>query len=69
MNEIVQIALEKYKAVMEQREEILTAFIAKYGIQPEYVCQVEWRKTPFITEWSIQHNSVHFCENCEKLIK
>lgn len=30
-----------YRQAMEQREEILTAFIAKYGIPPERCIQVE----------------------------
>ena len=33
-------ATQKYLQVMTQREEIITAFIAKYGCQPEDIVQV-----------------------------
>ncbi|WCL51489.1 hypothetical protein [Leptospira sp. GIMC2001] len=37
---IQELAQEKFRKVLEQREEILTAFIAKYGCQPEELEQV-----------------------------
>jgi|SRR6185312_1875692 len=37
------IAATAYQKAMEQREEILTAFIAKYGCQPDEMEQVELR--------------------------
>lgn len=40
-----------YKKVMDQREEILRAFIAKYGCHPDEICQIEIRKSPIETVW------------------
>ncbi len=38
--EFSDLAEKKYDKIMSQREEILSAFIAKYGIEPENVVQV-----------------------------
>lgn len=40
----------KYLEVMEQREEIMRAFVAKYGCQPEEMVQIEWRRNTH-SEW------------------
>ncbi len=40
-----QEAVKAMKRIMEQREEILEAFVAKYGFDPDEAVQVEF-KTP-----------------------
>lgn len=40
MAKIYDLALERYRRILNQREEILTAFVAKYGCQPEDIIQV-----------------------------
>lgn len=44
-SEIDAQAVKAMKKIMEQREEILEAFVAKYGFEPEEAVQVEF-KTP-----------------------
>lgn len=34
-------AMVRYTTILEQREEILSAFIAKYGLEPNEIEQVE----------------------------
>lgn len=50
---IRNLAYERYKMVMEQREEILTAFIAKYGMHPDEVEQIEQYTSEGIV-WSVR---------------
>ena len=54
IEEIQKSYMEKYKQILAQREEILTAFIAKYGCEPDDLCQVEWRKSPTETIWYVK---------------
>lgn len=67
--ELINSVNEKFKMVMAQREEILTAFVAKYGMQPEEIIQVEWRKSSTQTFWFIQHKESMKCCTCENYIK
>ncbi len=46
--------LEKMKLVYQQKEEILTAFIAKYGCDPDEIEQVEWKKSLGETIWFVR---------------
>ena len=59
--------IEKYKKVIEQREEILTAFIAKYGCDHDKIVQIEWKKSPYETIWGIRNMTLHVCDTCKKL--
>lgn len=45
---------EMIAAIYAQREEILTAFIAKHGFQPEEAEQVEERRDDGTTVWYIR---------------
>lgn len=40
-----------------QREEILSAFIAKYGVEPDRVVQVEQRMEDGTTRWFVHRRS------------
>ncbi len=60
--------MKKYAMVMEQKEEILTAFIAKYGTNPEDLVCVEWRKSPFETLWFIKTKEQLQCCKCKNFI-
>ncbi len=40
MAQIYDIAVARWRSVLRQREEILAAFIAKYGLEPDEVEQV-----------------------------
>ena len=40
------IVAEKVRAVTAQREEILTAFVAKYGFEPDE-CEQVWERDPW----------------------
>ncbi len=51
IQEVNKLFLEKYKKVIEQREEILTAFIAKYGCQPNDIIQIEKHISPTEIQW------------------
>lgn len=41
---MLQHALEESKIIEDQREEILRAFVSKYGFQPDNIQQVECRE-------------------------
>jgi len=51
---IVQAADKAIASVMAQREEILEAFVAKYGADPEQVEQVEQRMGDGSIRWSVR---------------
>jgi dihydrofolate reductase (trimethoprim resistance protein) len=42
------------QAIYSQREEILTAFVAKYGFHPEQAVQVEQRADDGTTSWHVR---------------
>lgn len=44
----------KFRFVMEQREEILTAFIAKYGFEPDECVQVEFKQPEGGFGWCVR---------------
>lgn len=46
-------AMARYTTILEQREEILSAFIAKYGIEPNEIEQVE-RQDENETIWFVR---------------
>jgi len=52
--EISKYVMEKYRKVMAQREEILTAFIAKFGTEPQNVVQIERKNHDGSTTWSLK---------------
>lgn len=43
----------QYKEIMDQREEILFAFVAKYGVGPEELIQIEQRMNDGSTKWHL----------------
>lgn len=45
---------EKVKEIILQREEILRAFIAKYGFEPDRAIQIEQRMPDGTTHWFIR---------------
>lgn len=51
---IVQAADKAIASVMAQREEILEAFVAKYGADPEQVEQVEQHMGDGSIRWSVR---------------
>jgi len=55
--EVVAIVRDAYRKIMAQREEIIEAFIAKYGIEPDELLQVQ-RETPTGQTWSIERRAV-----------
>jgi len=52
------ISMKTIDEVMDQREEILRAFIAKYGYEPDKVMQVEQRMSDGSVRWFVCHKSV-----------
>lgn len=68
LDKIYSDYMEKYQEVIRQREEILTAFIAKYGIDPKEVVQVEWKKSPYETVWFIKTKEEMKCCKCKGFI-
>ena len=52
--------------IYSQREEILTAFVAKYGLQPEEAMQVEQRAEDGTSSWCVVRITA---EEREKIIK
>lgn len=51
---ISKATIDAYKVVMAQREEILAAFIAKYGVEPQDIVQKEFIKSPTERYWFIE---------------
>ena len=61
MNELRELVRKKIDEIYANREEILTAFIAKYGCHPdeiEQVCQIEGMET----RWYIRFREKTFDE-------
>jgi hypothetical protein len=56
LDQRVTIARDAYHKVMAQREEIIEAFMAKYGIEPDELLQVE-RETPTGRIWSVERRA------------
>lgn len=52
--ELAHIGVERYRQVIQQREEILEAFIAKYAIQPDDIEQVQQTNADSSTSWSVR---------------
>jgi len=47
---------KQYKQVLEQREEILKAFVAKYGCEPDEIVQVhQWKEGS--SRWYVEKKS------------
>lgn len=60
---------EKMKEVMAQREEIMTAFAAKYNCDPADMVQIEERLSATQAAWYVVHKKhVIFCEKCKEII-
>ncbi len=57
----------KLASVMQQREEILTAFVAKYGCQPDELIQIEWRKSRTETIWFVKPRDIYVCDKCKSV--
>lgn len=56
-NEITERAFAAYRELMAQREEILRAFIAKYGFEPDRLIQVEQRMNDGSRRWFVVRRS------------
>ena len=54
LNPINQAADEACARIMAQREEILEAFIAKYGVEPHEIEQVEQRMEDGSFRWFVR---------------
>lgn len=60
---------EKKRQVMEQREEIMTAFFAKYQCEPEDMVQIEEKLSATQAAWYVVHKKhVIFCQRCKDVI-
>lgn len=53
-NDFSKILNDTLTRIMGQREEILTAFVAKYGCQPERVVQIEQTDEVGNTYWYVR---------------
>jgi predicted transcriptional regulator len=52
-----RLAYQAQRRVMDQREEILGAFVAKYGFEPERAVQIEQRMRDGTTRWFVRRLS------------
>lgn len=52
-----EIAQERLRKVMAQREEVLEAFIAKHGFEPDRFVQIEQRTASGLSEWSVRRRT------------
>jgi hypothetical protein len=52
------IARHAIESCLEQREEVLAAFIAKHGFHPEDIIQVEQRQPDGTSTWRIERRAV-----------
>ncbi len=67
--EVYTEARKKYGEVMDQREEIMTAFVAKYQCQPDEIVQVEWRKSVGELLWFlVKKSDCIYCEKCREVM-
>jgi hypothetical protein len=48
---------QKIEEVMGQREEVLRAFIAKYGFEPDRAIQIEQRMPDGTTRWFVRQRT------------
>ncbi len=65
--EVLAESRRKHKEVMDQREEIMTAFIAKYGCEADEIVQVEWRKSVSELLWFlVRRTDCIYCEKCRE---
>jgi hypothetical protein len=56
----------KYKNVLEQREEIMTAFAAKYNCEPDEMVQVEQRPDASTMLWFVvRKQDCIYCSRCK----
>lgn len=59
----------KYAEVLEQREEILKAFIAKYKCEPDEIVQIEQRPEAGTMLWFVVRKSdCIFCSKCQAVM-
>lgn len=47
-------AVKAMHKLMEQREEILEAFVAKYGFEPEEAVQIEFKTKENLSGWMVR---------------
>lgn len=67
--EVAATARKRYKEVIDQREEIMTAFVAKFKCEPEEMVQVQWNKSASEILWFLVRKSdCIYCEKCRDLI-
>lgn len=57
LDTIQALARARLAEVMSQREEILAAFIAKYGFEPERAVQIEQRQADGTSRWFVQRRT------------
>ena len=65
IDELHRAAQQKLEWVMAHREEILTAFHAKYGLQPDEIEVCEQRMDDGETRWFVRRRDWPHVEKCE----
>jgi DNA-directed RNA polymerase alpha subunit len=67
--EVMSEAKRRYQEVLALREEIMTAFIAKFQCEPDEMVQVQWQKSASEMLWFLVRKSdCIYCEKCKELI-
>jgi hypothetical protein len=64
-DELMALAKDRITKVMAQREEILEAFVAKYGFDPDHVIQLERRSDDGRHAWHV----IHYTEDQMKRVR
>ena len=54
---LTQTIREAWQRILDTREEILQAFVAKYGLQPDEVVMVE-RRTSTGSQWWVERRAL-----------
>lgn len=67
VEKLQNLYMDRYKQVLAQREEILEAFVAKYGCEPDEICQVEWHKSSYETIWTLKPRDFFICSECQSI--
>lgn len=66
--EVWKEANSKYKEVIAQREEIMAAFAAKYGCEPDDMVQVEQRNDNTLLWFVVRKQDCIYCSRCQEAI-
>lgn len=62
-----RIIIQKARQLMLQREEVMEAFVAKYGFEPERFVQVSHNKADGSYEWYVRRRSDQEMENLSRM--